>query len=180
MSNAKTSGPKGLGKVTKIEQMRAETIVGDVRDFVLQEARDAKDGLPWTLRGEQAQREMIDRADRFARTLVERVLELVASDGQKAVPGQVKQWRVKDGLQIQIDAIEHTENIMTLCEGGRLVRIVFQDPEAYSGEREKITPAPDQRRLGLEGDEEEGGGDGPPPKPRKPSGGGDQPNAGGA
>jgi len=162
----KRDGPIGLGKVKSIEDVKAETLVGDVRDLLLQEARDAKEGLPWTLRGEKDQREVVDRLDRFSRTIIARAVELVAASGARnTIPGQIKQWRVKDGVQIQVDAPECTETILSLCDGGRQVRLVFADPEAFAGERSAITPAPDQRRLNLDD------GDGGPIPPPKPPGG---------
>lgn len=152
-----TGGPQGLGKVLSIEDIKAETLVGDIRDLLLQELRDAKNTLPWTLRGEKEQREAIDRVNTVARNLVTQVVHRVAAQGEKSIRCQVKKWQVKDGIQIQVDAIEHTENILTLCEGGKLASLIFSDPEAFEGERAPITAAPDQSRM-FGGDENDGDG----------------------
>lgn len=157
----KPKNPNGVGHVTAPDAIKSETLIGDVRDLLLQEARDAKDGLPWPQRGEKAQEEFIDRVDRFSRHLVEQIVQRVAARGERSIGVQIKQWRVKDGIQIQVDAHTSLETITALAESGNAGRLVFTDIEQFVGERAPVRPSPDQRRM-FDGDSksEEGEGDG--------------------
>lgn len=144
--NAKTQ-PRGLGRVKTIEDVKADTLVGDVRDLILQEMRDAKEALPWTTRTEKQQADMIDRADRFARNVVARVVNLVASGNNPAVPVTVKQWTVSDELKVQLSGAASHSNVTSMLDGGQIGYLVFADKEPFQGEREPVQPAKDQPDL---------------------------------
>jgi hypothetical protein len=139
--------PKGLGVVTAIDEVDASTLVGDLRDLILQEMRDAKDGLPWTERPEKAQAEMIDRADRFARNLVARAVNLIATGNNPSVPVSVKQWTVSDELKIQLSGAASHTSVTAMIDGGTIGFLVFAPKEPFQGEREAIQPAKDQPDL---------------------------------
>lgn len=167
--------PEGLGRVQAIKDMKAETLVGDVRDLLLQEFRDAKQGLPWTVRSEKDQREVIDRISNFATDIIHRAFELFTEKGERSIRVMVRQWRVKDGVQIQVDALRSSDVIQALSESGVVATLVLIDPSQFEESRGDISPSPDQRRLGLTEDDDDF--DGPPP--RGPNGN-DSPPAGDA
>lgn len=148
-----TSQPRGLGRVKSIEDVKADTLVGDVRDLVLQEMRDAKNALPWTTRTEKEQAEMIDRADRFSRNIVSKIVNLVAVANNPAVPVTVKQWTVSDELKVALTGAASHQNVTNMIDGGMIGFLVFADKEPFQGEREPVQPAKDQPDL-LDGDEE--------------------------
>ena len=143
--------PRGLGRVPDVDAVQGETLVGDVRDLVLQEMRDAKDALPWTVRSETQQAEMIDRCDRFARNLVAKVVNLVAKGQNPSIPVSVDQWTVKDGLKVVLKSQASPEYVQTMIDGGKLAFLVFADKEPYEGEREPIQPLHDQPDM-FDGD----------------------------
>lgn len=139
--------PRGLGRVKSVDDIKADTLVGDVRDLVLQEMRDAKEALPWTTRTEKQQAEMIDRADRFARNIVARIVNIVAAGNNPAVPVTVKQWTVSDELKVQLSGAASHMNVSAMLDGGNIGFLVFADKEPFQGEREPIQPAKDQPDL---------------------------------
>lgn len=145
--------PRGLGRVETVEDIQSATLVGDVRDLVLQEMRDSKDALPWTTRTEKQQAEMIERADRFARGLVAQIVNAVASGNNPALPVTVKEWKVTDELKVALVGAATHQNMNTMIDGGQIGFLVFADKEPYAGEREPIKPAPDQGSM-LDGDDE--------------------------
>lgn len=149
-----TKQQRGLGRVKSIDDVKADTLVGDVRDLILQEMRDAKEALPWTVRSEKQQGEMIERADRFARGIVARVVNLVAAGNNPAVPVSVKQWTVSDELKIQLSGAASHVNVTAMIDGGNIGFLVFADKEPFQGEREPVKPTPDQGNL-IEGEGEE-------------------------
>lgn len=144
--------PKGLGVVTEVDGIDTTTLVGDVRDLILQEMRDAKDGLPWTERPEKDQAAMIDRADRFSRNVVAKIVNLVAVRDNPSVPVSVKQWTVSDELKVQLSGAASHSNVTAMIEGGTIGFLVFADKESFQGEREKVTPAKDQPDM-LDGED---------------------------
>jgi hypothetical protein len=149
---ARKTTPRGLGRVKDAEALQAPTLVGDVRDLVLQEMRDAKDALPWTTRTEKQQQEMIDRVDRFARNLVASVIQVVASEGRPSVSVLIEKWEVSKGLKLVAKGVDTEENISTMMHGGKSAFIVFGQLKVFEGEREPVRPAPDQPELGDDDD----------------------------
>jgi Holliday junction resolvase RusA-like endonuclease len=107
--------PRGLGRVKTIEDLKTDTLLGDVRDLILQEMRDAKNALPWTTRSEKEQGEMIDRADRFAGNLIAKVVNLVAAGNNPAIPVTVKQWTVSDELKIALTGAASHLNVTNMA-----------------------------------------------------------------
>jgi hypothetical protein len=141
------SQPRGLGRVKSVDDVKADTLVGDVRDLVLQEMRDAKEALPWTTRSEKQQAEMIDRADRFARNIVAKIVNLVAAGDNPAVPVTIKEWKVTDELKVALVGAATLSNLNAMIDGGAIGFLVFADKEPFSGEREPVQPAPEQPDL---------------------------------
>ncbi len=145
--------PHGLGRVEGVEAIQAPTLVGDVRDLLLQEMRDVKNALPWTSRGESEQRDMIDRAGRFAQDLVRQIIDKVAATEHPSVRCMIDSWTVKDGIKIMAKAVTTPDNIMALSEGTDALLLVFVSADSFGGERAPITPLPDQGNL-LDGDDD--------------------------
>lgn len=150
--NAKTQ-PRGLGRVTSVDDVKSDTLVGDVRDLILQEMRDAKEALPWTTRTEKQQAEMIDRADRFAKNIVARIVNLVAAGDNPAVPVTIKEWKVTDELKVALVGAATLQNMHCMIDGGQIGFLVFADKEPFQGEREPVQPARDQPDLIDDGDQ---------------------------
>lgn len=139
--------PHGLGRVDDIMALQASTLVGDVRDLLLQEARDVKEVLPWTSRSEREQQDIIDRVDRFSRDMVRRTIELVIGDEHPSVRATVDSWTVKDGLKIVLKAAAAPAHIEALTNGTSLPLLVFAGMEDVAGERAPITPLKDEPPL---------------------------------
>ncbi len=139
--------PSGLELVTSIEDIETDTLVGDIRDLLLQEMRDAKDHRPWTERNEDEQDAMIDRADRFATSLVAKIVREIAIMGRPSVTVQIKKWEVGEGLKIAAEGVASEGNAITLLHGGKVAHLVFGDISEFKGERGEIIAAPDQPVL---------------------------------
>lgn len=146
--------PSGLELVTNIEDIETDTLVGDVKDLILQEMRDAKDHRPWTERNEDDQDAMIDRADRFAVSLVAKIVREVAIMGRPSVPVQIKKWEVGDNLKIAAEGVPTEGNAITLLHGGKIAYLVFGGVEDFKGERGELKATPDQGSLDVEHDDD--------------------------
>lgn len=144
--------PAGLGVIEDIDLIDTSTLTGDVRDLILQEMRDSKDHRPWTERNEDDQDAMIDRADRFATSLVAKIVREVAILGRPSVTVQIKKWEVGDALKIAAEGVVSEQNATTLLHGGRIAHIVFGDIDDFKGERAEIKAVPDQGDLEYDED----------------------------
>lgn len=140
--------PHGLGRVTDVDAVDLDTMVGDVRDLLLQEARDTRTALPWTSRSEREQREVIERTDAFSRRLVRQIATRLAVLSHPYVQVMRGAWTVKDGVKIVVTCAETPANIETIMAGTNTPLLVFVDTDAVQGERAPITPLADQPNLG--------------------------------
>ena len=169
----------------KQRELAAATLVGDVRDALLDQIRNAKDHGAWSQLGEARQREAIDAASAAAEHLVARAVEIVAADGRIAISCICAQFTVKgETAKISLHAdLKDDQVIVNLGQArGKRVELVLADGDPYAGERETAKPDPDQREMPLgaggtaaadagaaaerRGAAAESGA--PPPKPYKP------------
>jgi hypothetical protein len=119
--------------------------VGDVRDHILDELRNNYDPLPWSLRKEAQQREVVDRATRFARGLVDRLCSAIVAQGQQAAKGTLVRLATTNGVQMTVrvspsDPLRHE----LLDRVGGPVMIVLSPAEEMSGERAPVRIRRDQ------------------------------------
>lgn len=153
--------PRGLGRVKDMEDVRIETLKGDLADMILQEMRDAKEALPWTAQSEKRQQAMINRCTDFADRLIDKVVDLLVAGEDPSIEVSIDQWGVtpKGLLKISLLAMGDSDNKHTMVDQLGKAHLVFADPDSYKGEREPVKPAKDQPDL-LDAD--------PGPKPAKP------------
>lgn len=147
--------PQGLGLVDGIDEAKANTLYGDIRDLLLQEIRDGQ-SKPWTDRPEVEQWDVIERVDKFSTNLIRKVCAAVAEAEFASIRVLIDSFTVKKGLKIVLTASDTKEAVDALI-AGKGAFLVFADPEAYMKARAALGPAPDQPTLDLG----EGGDDGP-------------------
>jgi len=146
------SKPKGLGLVEGIDEAKANTLYGDIRDLMLQEIRDNQ-GKPWDQRGETEQWDVIQRIDKFATNLVIKACALVAEGDSPSIRVLVDSFTVKKGLKIVLTASTTPEALDALSDG-KGAFLVFADPEQFKGARAAVGPAADQPDLLDDPDED--------------------------
>lgn len=139
------SKPKGLGLVEGIDEAKANTLYGDIRDLLLQEIRDNQ-GKPWDQRGESEQWVVIERIDKFASNLLMKVCALVAEGDSPSIRVLIDSFTVKKGLKIVLNASVDKAAVDALTDG-KGGFLVFADPEQYKGARAALGPAADQPDL---------------------------------
>ena len=140
----------------------AETLIGDVRDFILDRLRHEQGGVPWDEREEFEQKTTIHATTEAARRLVRSVVEVVAAEGRVTLRATVKSVK-NDGKEIAIAAtcpITAEERHALFDSSGARILMVLPLMHVY-GEGEEVEIAPDAPGLPLEqGDELVGSGDG--------------------
>ena len=133
-----------------------ETLTGDIRDIMLNDMKERKAGLPWNLRSEAQQAEIIDQVTRMSESIVARCVAIVAAGGRKNIYAKLNKITIKDGIKAEIELPKTDEQRHTLFDSqGAMVMIVIADPEPFTAERAPvpITPPPKDQSEMFTGDE---------------------------
>lgn len=130
---------------TPFVSIASETLMGDLRDFILDRLKHDHSAIPWDMRGEQAQMDTIAQVESATRTWVYRAVTLIAAGGQRAARGSLIKFVVKDGIQMQInlgasDSLRHE----LADHVGNSVLVIIADAEQHQGERSAVKVTKDQ------------------------------------
>ena len=118
----------------------ADTMVGDLRDFLLDRLKHNHSPLPWNLRPEAEQRETISQTETAVRRWVHQACATIAANGHPAARASLVKFQAKDGIQMQINMAASDPMRHALMDHvGGSVLVVIADPEQFNGER---APAP--------------------------------------
>ena len=131
-----------------IVTLAAETMMGDLRDFILDRLKHEHEPLPWQMRNEDAQRETISRTESAVRTWVHKACAIIAAGGQQAARGSMVKFQAKDGIQMQIniaasDALRH----QLMDHVGGTVLVIIADAQPFQGERSAVKVVKDQKDI---------------------------------
>lgn len=123
-----------------------ETLVGDIRDFLLDRVKNHK--KPWVAMSETEQHGEIHSATEAAKHLVRRAVNIIASEGRKVITGHLEQVTVKKEIKAVVTLPKSDECRHELIDSqGQSVLLVVADTAAFSGEGDAPEPDPDQGDL---------------------------------
>jgi hypothetical protein len=126
----------------------AETLTGDLRDFILDRLRHEQSKRPWHERGEADQRDTVHQVESAVRSAVRQAVEIIAAGGLKTIKASIEQVTVKDGIKAVLTMSKFDEHRHNLIDAtGQTVLIVVADPEDFSGERAPVEIKPDQSEM---------------------------------
>jgi hypothetical protein len=129
-------------------EFAAETVTGDLRDFILDRLRHEQEKRPWHLRSESAQRDTVHEVEAAVGDAVRRVVELIASGGRPAIKAKLESVTVKDGIKAVLVLSRFDEQRHGLVDAtGSAVLIVVADSAEFTGERAPAGIRPDQASL---------------------------------
>jgi hypothetical protein len=139
-----------------IVTIAAETLMGDLRDFILDRLKHEHQPIPWNMRGEDAQRETISRTESAVRTWVHKACTIIAAGGQQAARGSMVKFQAKDGIQMQIniaasDALRHD----LMDHVGGTVLVIIADADKFQGERAAVKVVKDQKDILDDNDDQQ-------------------------
>lgn len=121
------------------EALVAETLSGDVRDFLVDRIKN----LPkvWAEMTQEEQRDIIYDAVEASNHLVRQAVALIAKDGRPTITAQCESVTVKDGIKAVLTLSKHDELRHALTDSqGQSVLIVVVDAENYIGARGDLKP----------------------------------------
>lgn len=123
--------------------LAAETLSGDIRDFLLDRLRNMK--KPYAAMSEDDQADVIHQATEAAERLVQQVVVLIASQGRKAIVGNLLQVTRKDSIKAVCEFAKTDELRHDLFDAqGSAVLLVVADARPFTGEQNPANPDPDQ------------------------------------
>jgi hypothetical protein len=129
-------------------KLARETLTGDIRDVILNDMKERKTSLPWNMRNEAQQEEIISQIARLAESVVSRTVRIVAAGGRKTISASLDKITIKDGIKAEIALSKYDEQRHLLTDSvGSSVQIVIADPEIYQGERSPVFASPDQSSI---------------------------------
>jgi len=131
----------------------AETLTGDIRDALLTHIRSMED--PWSKLSEKAQGEKIYAVTKTADYVVAQAVKLIATNGLPHIHVKTGKFTVKDGVKLEVLAVETVTNITALASHGQAAAVlVLADSSPYDGERAAARPDPDEPGLPLQDDDD--------------------------
>lgn len=128
--------------------LAAETLTGDLRDFILDRLKHEQSKQPWHQRSESDQREAVHQVESAVRHAVTEAVEIIAGHGRRTIKATIEQITIKDGYKAVLTASKHDESRHHLADAqGKTVLIVVADPDEFTGERAEVEISPDQATL---------------------------------
>lgn len=128
--------------------LAAETLTGDLRDFILDRLKHEQSKQPWHQRSEVDQREAVHQVETAVRHAVTTAVEIIAGHGRRTIKATIEQITIKDGYKAVLTASKHDESRHHLADAqGKTVLIVVADPDEFTGERAEVEISPDQTSL---------------------------------
>jgi hypothetical protein len=132
-------------------EIAAETLTGDLRDFILDRLRHEQNKRPWHERSEAEQRDTVHSVESAVQSAVRKAVEIIAAGGLRTIKATIEQVTVKDGIKATLMMSKFDENRHNLVDAtGSTVLIVVADPEDFTGERAAVEIKPDNPGLPLE------------------------------
>lgn len=146
-------------KANNAARIARTTMVGDLRDLVIQILKDPKfTGKAWQDMKETEQKDVTHKIVSRVESSVIRAVDVIRASGQPNIKALIKQVTVKDGVKIALECSKAHERLHELVDAqGDHVLLVLTDEEEYVGERAPVEYDKDEPELPI--DEEEGEGE---------------------
>ncbi len=161
---ADTAGAADLDAIEAIAdgaEFDAATLVGDVRDCLLDIVRNRP--KPWQQMTSGEQADVARTIEYAAKTTVQKMLDTIiaAQNGITPIRAILESYAEKDGIKAQLKIRAMTDEqseaaIVGLHKArGKIVTITVADDKDFDGEREEFEPDPDQGGLEFEAGSDE-------------------------
>jgi hypothetical protein len=128
--------------------LAANTLVGDIRDWMLNRLRWEQDRRPWDQRSEADQKLTVQTVEEAVRDMVDKAVQVMAAAGQPTITGTLESVMIKDGIKATVVLNKHNAERMKLYDAqGGVVLIVIADAEAFHGEKAPVKIVRDQKDI---------------------------------
>lgn len=135
-------------KEQTVTELAAETLTGDIRDFLLGHMRNMQ--KPWAQMAENEQRSMIAMCEKSADNLVRGAVGIVSARNFERVHVHVGKFGVKDGMiKAEFTCQASHDNLLSIADAEGAV-LVLASAEAFEGQRGAATADPDEPELSID------------------------------
>lgn len=142
------AGPDDDAQREQAIEVAAETLTGDMRDFILDRLKHEGSKRPWHERSEGDQRDVVHQVEVACEEMVRKCVEIIAAQGLRTIKATLDKITIKDGIKGEVSCSKFDEARHLLCDAqGKTVLIVVADPAEFTGEREPVQIRPDQATL---------------------------------
>lgn len=136
--------------ISEALDLAAETLQGDIRDWLLGHMRMMQ--KPWPKLSEREQTDAIHAANAAASSLVRKAVRIAAGHGFERIEVTVGKFGVKEGeITAQFVCAATDQNILKVVHAGQSV-LVLADPSMFDGERAPARADKDQPELDIDAD----------------------------
>jgi hypothetical protein len=134
-------------QVEDMPQIAEETMLGDLRDCILDTFKHERDIKPWKEMSEEEQRNLAARIETRCRFAIAEAVRMIAANGFHTIKGELEKVTIKDSYQCVINVSKHIEQRHALADAaGNAVLITVADVEQFMGADEADID-PDQPDL---------------------------------
>lgn len=140
-------------KEQTVTELAAETLTGDIRDFLLGHMRNMQ--KPWAQMSESEQRSMIELCTTSANSLVRGAVIIVSARNFDRVHVHVGKFAVKDGAIKGEFTCQATHDNLLLINDADGAVLVLASAETFEGQRGAANADPDEPGLPIDGDAED-------------------------
>lgn len=128
-------------------EIARDSLLGDLMHSMLDEVKALPD--VWQKLPQYRQDQVLARIEGRSRTILGRVVEIIAADARPSIPANVESVTVKDGIKAVLAVSRSSPQRHDLVDAqGSAVMIVIADAEPYTG-GDKPKSQKDQRALAL-------------------------------
>lgn len=128
-------------------QIARDTLMGDLMHSILDEVKAIPD--VWQKLPQYKQDQVLARVEGRSRTIIGRIVEIIAADARPSIPASVESVTVKDGIKAVLAVSRSSAQRHDLVDAqGSSVLIVIADAEPYTG-GDKPKSQKDQCALDL-------------------------------
>lgn len=129
----------------------AETLTGDIRDFLVDRLRNFP--KVWAQMTEDEQENEIEAATKAADNLVSRAVKIIASEGRRTVDARLEKITISKNCELKITTNICNIEDLTPCLNDAIL-LVTSGVDEFTGERAPCKADPDEPEL-FDGDAEE-------------------------
>jgi len=121
----------------EIYDIAEKTMLGDLRDVVLDIFKHEENIKPWQELTESEQRELAERVENRVRDSIKQAVGYIASNGYSTIQAELEKVTIKDQYQCVINVSKHIDERHQLADAaGGMILITVANDEAFLGAEE--------------------------------------------
>lgn len=140
-----------MSEITEINEevcdIASETMLGDLRDALLNVFKHNKDVKPWKEMSQEEQQSLASDLEYACGIAIRKAVSLIASNGFQTIKGELEKVTIKDSYQCVVNVSKFIEQRHALADAaGDVILLTVASEEQFMG-REEAETDPNQPEL---------------------------------